>query len=193
MMENIEVQSRSGVGSRAVARLRGQGLIPAVLYGHGEANVCLAVKREALDGLIKHGPKLVNLTGAAKDTAILREVQWDTYATEILHVDFARVSASEMVTITLPVELHGEAPGLNEGGQLRFATHELTIACPAVRIPESIRVTISQLGLGQAIHAGEVTLPEGAKMITPNEVVVVTVFKPAGEATATADAPAAAT
>jgi len=193
MMENIEVQSRSGVGSRAVARLRGQGLIPAVLYGHGEANVCLAVKREALDGLIKHGTKLVNLTGAAKDTAILREVQWDTYATEILHVDFARVSASEMVTITLPVELHGEAPGLNEGGQLRFATHELTIACPAVRIPESIRVTISQLGLGQAIHAGEVTLPEGAKMITPNEVVVVTVFKPAGEATATADAPVAAT
>jgi large subunit ribosomal protein L25 len=193
MMENIEVQSRSGVGSRAVARLRGQGLIPAVLYGHGEANVCLAVKREALDSLIKHGTKLVNLTGAAKDTAILREVQWDTYATEILHVDFARVSASEMVTITLPVELHGEAPGLNEGGQLRFATHELTIACPAVRIPESIRVTISHLGLGQAIHASEVTLPEGAKMITPNEVVVVTVFKPAGEATAAADAPAAAT
>lgn len=193
MIGNIEVQSRSGLGTRAVARLRGQGLVPAILYGHGEENICLAVKREAIDHMIKQGTKLVNLSGAAKDTAVLREVQWDTYATEILHVDFARVSATEMVTITLPVELHGEAPGLNEGGQLRFATHELTIACPAVRIPESIRVTISSLGVGQAIHASEITLPEGAKMVTPGEVVVVAVFKPAGEATPDAAAAAPAT
>jgi len=184
MMENVEVQNRSGLGTRAVARLRGQGLVPAVLYGHGEANVCLSVKREALENLIKHGTKLVNLSGAAKDTAILREVQWDTYGTEILHVDFARVSQTEMVTITLPVELHGEAPGLSEGGQLRFATHELTIACPAVRIPEVIRVAVGNLGLGQAIHAGEVPLPEGARVVTPAEVVIVSVFKPAAEATA---------
>jgi large subunit ribosomal protein L25 len=192
MMENVEVESRSGVGSRAVARLRGKGLIPAVLYGHGEANLCLSVKREALDNLIKHGTKLVMLSGGASETAILREVQWDTYGTEIIHVDFARVSQTEMVTITLPVELHGEAPGLNEGGQLRFASHEITIACPAVRIPESIRVTISSLGVGQAIHAGEVTLPEGAKLVTPSEVVIVSVFKPAAEAASDA-APAAAT
>ena len=193
MIGNIEVQTRSGRGTRAMARLRGQGLVPAILYGHGEENICLVVKREALDHMIKHGTRLVNLSGAAKDTAILREVQWDTYATEILHVDFARVSATEMVTITLPVELHGEAPGLNEGGQLRFPTHELTIACPAVRIPETIRVPIGHLGLGQAVHAGDISLPEGAKMVTPIEVVVVAIAKPAGEAPADAAAAVAAT
>jgi hypothetical protein len=48
------------------------------------------------------------------------------------------------------------------------------------------------LGLGQAIHAGEVSLPEGAKLVTPSEVVIVSIFKPAAEA-ATEAAPAAAT
>jgi large subunit ribosomal protein L25 len=178
MSETIEVKKREAVGSRAVQKLRSQGLVPAVLYGHGEENVNLAVRKDALGLVIRHGTKLLSLTGDITDTALLREVQWDTFGVDILHVDFNRVSQSEAVEVTLAVELHGEAPGTSEGGQLNFVTHELTIKCPAASIPEHLTVSIGGLHLGNSIHANEVKLPQGATMVTPGSVVVVQVAKP---------------
>lgn len=188
MIETIEAQKREAAGTRAVMKLRGQGLVPAILYGHGEANVCLAIREEAVASLIRHGSKLVNLTGAVKDTALLRDVQWDSLGSEIIHLDFARVSATELVEVNLPVELHGEAPGLNEGGQLRFTTHQMVIRCPAGSIPEHIVVEVSGLHLGQSIHAGEVKLPEGASTVTPASIVIVQVITPTAVSDETATA-----
>lgn len=181
MMETIEVKKREGVGSRAVSRLRQTGHVPAILYGHGEANICLSLHRDTVHAIVKHGTKLVGLTGEVTDTAIVRGVQWDTYGIEVLHMDFARVSQTELVDISLPVELHGEAPGLMQGGQLRFATHELTISCPAGKIPEHLIANIGGLNVGQSIHASEIVLPEGAKLVSPGELVVVAIAKAAGE------------
>ena len=125
---------------------------------------------------------MVSLTGGVNDTAILREVQWDAFGVEILHVDFTRVSQAEAVEVTLPVELHGEAPGTSEGGMLTFTLHELTIRCPASSIPEHLQVNIGGLHVGDAIHAGEVSLPAGATMVSPAHEVVVQIAKPAGAA-----------
>ncbi len=167
MIETIVVKTREAVGTSRVRKLRATGLVPAILYGHGQENVNLAIAKEAVNTVIKHGSKMLALTGDIQDTALLREVQWDSFGVEILHVDLARVSKDEAVEITLPVELHGEAPGLSEGGQLKFTTHELTIRCPAGSIPEHLVVSIAGLHLGQSVHANEVKLPEGASMITP--------------------------
>lgn len=186
MIETIEVKSRAAVGTSRVRKLRASGLIPAVLYGHGQENVNLAITKEAVNSVIRHGTKMLALTGDIQDTALLREVQWDSYGVEILHVDLARVSKDEAVEITLPVELHGEAPGLSEGGQLKFTTHELTIRCPAGSIPEHLVVSVSGLHLGQSVHANEVPLPEGASMVTPSSVVVVQIAQPTAAAEETA-------
>ncbi len=178
MSETIEVKKREAVGSRAVQKLRSQGLVPAILYGHGEENVNLSVRKDALGLVIRHGTKILSLTGDITDTALLREVQWDAFGVDILHIDLNRVSQSEAVEVTLSVELQGEAPGTSEGGQLNFVTHELTIECPAAAIPEHLVVALGGLHLGNSIHANEVKLPEGAVMITPGSVVVVQVVKP---------------
>jgi large subunit ribosomal protein L25 len=178
MSETIEVKKRELVGSLQLKKLRSQGLVPAVLYGHGEENVNLSVRKDALGLVIRHGSKILSLTGDITDTALLREVQWDTFGVEILHIDLNRVSQSETVEVTLSVELHGEAPGIGEGGQLNFITHELTINCPASVIPEHLIVSVSGLHLGQSIHANEVKLPEGASMVTQGGVVVVQIAKP---------------
>ncbi len=182
--ETIEVKLRdqNQLGSLASRKLRQQGLVPVNLYGHGESNVNLMVAADALNNIIKHGTKVLTLTGGVSDTAILREVQWDTFGVDILHADLTRVSQAEAVEVTLSVELHGEAPGLKEGGQLVFNAHELTIRCEAKNVPEHIHVNVSGLHLGQAIHAGEVTLPAGASMVTPAHEVVVQIAKPAGTA-----------
>ena len=192
MIETLEVRKRDAVGRRAVKRLRWEGKVPAILYGHGEENVNLAVTRDALSRLIRHGSKMLSLTGDVHDTALLREVQWDPFGIEVIHVDFARVSQTEAVEITLPVELQGEAPGLGEGGQLKFVTHELTILCPAGSIPDHIVVPLSGLHLGQSIHANEIKLPEGASMVTPGMQVVAQIVKPMTEEEVLASTAAAA-
>lgn len=176
--ETITVSKRTAIGSNASKRLRATGQVPAILYGHGEENVNLSVRADALHNIIKHGTKLLSLTGDVTDTAILKEVQWDAFGIDIVHVDLNRVSATEAVEVTLPVHLNGEAPGVSEGGQIAFITHELAIKCPASSIPEFISVNISKLHLGQSIHANEVALPEGATMVTFGGQVVVQVARP---------------
>lgn len=194
MIETIEVQKREVLGSWKVRKLRAEGLVPAILYGHGEANVCLSVKIESVLSLVRHGSKLVSLTGAITDTALLRDVQWDSMGSEIVHLDFARVSQTELVEVSLPIHLHGEAPGAVGAGQLRFLTHEVTIKCPALSIPEFLTVDISQLLLGKSIHVNEMKLPEGASAVTPGSVVVVQVVAPtqSGDTADAALVPAAA-
>ena len=187
MIETIEVTKRDQVGSRAMIKIRENGLVPAILYGHGEENVCLTLPLDTVNKLIKPGTKLVNLTGAAKETALLRTVQWSSMGDYVIHVDFARVSSAELVEVTVPVHLHGEAPGAQTAaGQLRFAAHEVAIRCPAGSIPEFLTCEIGSLQIGQAVHVSDLKLPEGASPVTPGTVVVAQVISTTGEVAATA-------
>lgn len=189
MIETIEVKKRDVTGSRAMIKIRERGDIPAILYGHGEENLCLTVSLVTINGLIKHGTRLVMLTGDVNDTALLRAVQWSSMGDSIIHVDFARVSQSETVDVPVPVHLYGEAPGASSSaGQLRFLTHEVQIRCPAASIPEFLLCDISSLQLGQSIHVNELKLPEGATAITPGGVVVVQVASQSASADETATA-----
>jgi len=181
MIETIEVKKRDTKGSRAMVKIRESGAIPAILYGHGEENVCLSVSLDTINNLIKHGTKLVNLRGDITDTALLRAVQWSSMGDYIIHVDFARVSQTETVVVTVPVHLHGEAPGaMSAAGQLRFVSHELSVRCPASKIPEFITCEIGHLQLGQAVHVNELKLPEGVVPVTPGSIVVAQVVAAAG-------------
>ena len=182
--ETLQVEKRDSVGSLAVRKLRRTGKVPAILYGHGEENVNLSVGSDAIGRIIQHGTKLLSLTGDVSETALLKDVQWDAFGVEVLHIDLTRVSQSEAVEVTLPIELHGEAPGIGEGGLLAFLTHDVTISCPATSIPEHIQVNVGGLHMGQSVHASELTLPEGATMVTPGDAVIVQINKPAGMAAA---------
>src|SRR5262245_8084841 len=136
MADTLHVHSRNETGSSRMRRLRQTGKVPAILYGHGEANVNLIVSADELFGIIKHGGKLLTLRGDVADSALLRAVQWDTYGKDVLHVDLLRVSATELVETTVTIELRGTAVGTTEGGVVQFITHEIDIECPAASIPE---------------------------------------------------------
>lgn len=176
----VKVQKRDELGTAASRRLRDAGLVPANLYGHGEDNMNLAISADAVRSVIKHGAKVLTLQGDVSDTALLREVQWDAFGIDVLHVDLTRVSKTEKVEVTLPIELHGEAPGTAEGGQMTVAIHEIHILCSAASIPEHLVVNIGELHIGDSIHASDIAIPEGAELVTPASELVVQITKPAG-------------
>ncbi len=151
MALQLAVQPRETEGKHGNRRLRQSGKIPGILYGHGLESVPLAVAADALTAAIRHGSRLVSLTGAVNESAFIRDLQWDTWGTHIIHVDFTRISEHEIVEVRVPVELRGEAPGVREGGVVVQHVHEVEIACPASVIPDKLHVNINHLKLNESI------------------------------------------
>jgi large subunit ribosomal protein L25 len=178
MAENLNVKRREKLGGGNNRRLRQTGNVPAVLYGHGEASIPLAVESTAIMNVIRHGHKLVRLQGDVSEGAFIKAVQWDVYGKGLIHIDLLRVSDTEKVRTTVTVELKGTAIGLSEGGIIEFVLHELEIECPAASVPEKLIVNINDLHLDGAIHAKEVPLPEGAKVVDDPDLVVVHCISP---------------
>jgi large subunit ribosomal protein L25 len=181
MAEILNVQLRETRGKRNARRQRYAGLLPGVLYGHGEETLSLSVPAEALDTAVRHGTRLVKLAGAVDEQAFIREVQWDTWGTHILHVDFSRVSEHELVRVEVNVELRGEAPGVKAGGIVKHLVHQVEIECEATAIPEKLSVNVNHLELGQSITIGQLELPAGLKVLDDPEAIVVECVEPVEE------------
>jgi large subunit ribosomal protein L25 len=174
MAEKLTVEAREKQGTLNNRRLRRSGFVPAVLYGHGLENVKLSVSEESLSHALRHGSRLVELEGAANESAFIRDLQWNTWGTQVLHVDFTRISADEVVEVSLAVELRGEAPGVREGGAVEHLIHEVEIACPAGSIPEKLQVNINHLKLNDVIKLSQLEMPQGARLLEEDlEAVVV--------------------
>ncbi len=171
--EVLNCETREELGSRATRRLRRRRMIPANLYGHGQPNVNLTIPADDVEAVLRHGAHMVQLRGAVDETALIREIQWNTYGNEVLHLDLTRVSATEKVEVSLSVEMRGEAPGTKEGGELTVMTHEVTIFCPAEAIPEKLEVNVNDLHLGTVVHASDLSLPEGAELVTSPDTPII--------------------
>lgn len=186
---NTNHRGEQQVGTRACRRMRKAGFVPAVLYGHKEAVINLIVKPGEVLSAVKAGHKMVDLKGEVNESALVKKVQWDALGMDIVHVDFERVSATELVLTKVAVELRGEAAGVKEGGVLHFITHELDIESPAGSIPEKIIVSVKELQIDGEIFARDVVLPEGVKLAAHADDVIVSCAKPLAEEEEGAAAP----
>ena len=174
MSEVLAVEIRDGRGTRVSRKLRKAGRLPAVLYGHGEAPVSLSIPTEQVDAAVRHGQKLVELSGGVSGQALLYDLQWDTYSTHVLHVDLMRVEAGERVVVEIPVELRGVAPGEREGGVIEQALHEVEIDVPVGQIPEKLHVNINGLHLNETLTVAAIEdMPEGATFVTSQDEAIV--------------------
>ncbi|MCK4874139.1 MAG: 50S ribosomal protein L25 [Phycisphaerales bacterium] len=162
---------RDRVGSRYSRRLRQTGMTPAVVYGHGREPVSVAVSTEDAYHHIFSGERVFELSidGEKSDTCLLKALQYDHLGTEIVHIDFARVSMDERVELRVMVKLVGTPVGLKVAGAiLEHPATELLIECRVTNIPDFIKVDISQLEEGESIHARSVQLP-GAEMVLKSD------------------------
>lgn len=182
MSDLLHVQERTSHGKRSNQRLRRDGRLPAVLYGHGEAPVSLTIAADELEASLRHGAKVLDLEGAATGKALLHEVQWDTFFQHVLHVDLLRVLAGEKVTIDVPVELRGEAPGVLNGGILEQIVHSLEIEVPLDAVPEKLHVNINHLEIGGELSVKDIEdLPPGATVNVDADEIIVHCILPAAE------------
>lgn len=174
----LKAEKRTTKGSKAVKKLRESGQIPAILYGHKPDNVMLCLNEHDFTRILHSGTRMINLTvDNKKESALIKDVQYDNLLDRVLHVDFSRIDLTERVKLRVPLEVHGEPVGVKEGGVLTHVMKDVEIECLPTTIPEKIKVNISELGMSKAIHVKELPILEGIQYISEPELVVASVHQ----------------
>jgi len=179
-MEEVVLTAEAGrtTGSATARRLRGAGRIPAVLYGHGVDPQALAVEGRALRLALNTEAGLNALisldVSGDRHLAMARQLQRDPVRGTVAHVDFVIVRRDEVVTVEVPVHLEGEASLVHrEDGLVEQQLFSLTVNATPSSIPSHIEVDITNLGIGDAIRVGDLSLPSGVSTdVDPEEPVV---------------------
>jgi len=196
---SLKATRRTALGRNAVKKVKAAQAVPAILYGQGVEPQPLQVERRAINTVLSHAVGeniLVNLEiedggNAAPRLALINEVQHHPVNRSILHIDFQAVSTTETLVAEVPIESLGEAVGVKTGGGLlEQSLRSLEVECLPKDLPESIRVDVSNLGLGQALHVRDLPVLSGVKYLLDGEVTVFLVSEPkvADEAVAGAEA-----
>ena len=170
----ISAEPRDKFGKGAARQLRREGKIPAVLYGHKQENVHLALPEHDLFMALKTANVLLNLDIAGKSQlALPKAVQKDPVRRTIEHVDLLLVRRGEKVTVDVPIATVGE---IVAGGLLEHTLNSLSVEAEATHIPASIEISIQGMEIGAHILAKDVVLPRGATLATDPEHVVLHVL-----------------
>ncbi|RII15028.1 50S ribosomal protein L25 [Streptomyces sp. YIM 130001] len=172
----IAAESRTEFGKGASRRLRRADKLPAVVYGHGEDPIHVALPHHDTLMALKNSNVLINLDIEGKSQLVIpKAVQRDALRQGILeHVDLLTVKRGEKVVVEIPVLTEGElAPGSN---LLENVLNTLSVEAEATHIPESVTVSIAGLDAGASILAKDIPLPSGSTLAGDEDAVVLQVL-----------------
>ncbi len=187
--KKLNVESRQGGGKSVAGRLRRDGKIPAVIYGHTSPTAIAVDAREFRNAFKRitentivelHMPEGVH-------EVLVKDYQRDNLTGQILHVDFYEFEKGKALRTRVPIRLTGNPVGVKEGGILESQLRELDVECLPKDLPEEIVLDISELALDRAIHVRDLTLPPGVKvMVAEDQVVCLVAHRKAEEEVAPA-------
>ncbi len=193
----LDVQLRKDIGTSRAQRIRRAGFIPAVVYGGGAKPTLISADRKVYDrihrqhvgeSLIYHINVLENGKKVADFPAIIKDLQQHPVSEDVIHLDFTRISLDKEIEIKIKIVTKGEAIGVKrDGGTLDHVMWELDIICLPTNIPHHIEIDVTNLGVHDAIHVKELTLPAGVKTKHDPDSVVVSVVGSMKEETATTE------
>ena len=170
----LQANTREKLGTRYTTRLRKEGRLPAVVYGHGEDPAHVEFDAKAFNEAVHTGAHVYDVTIDGKtDHCLLKAVQWDYMGREIIHADFTRVDLTEEVEVQVELVLTGEPKAAQASGVvLEHPITEITVKCAANKIPDNIEVDITDVTDEAPIHVSDVTLPAGLTLISDGEGIV---------------------
>ena len=181
----LKATARMEAGKGVARKTRREGSFPAVLYGKGEEPQPISVRYSDFYPVIRTaaGENVIldlEIDGPKKMSckAIIRDIQYHPVKREILHADFQHISLTKEITVSVPIEIVGEAVGVKtSGGILEIVLREIEVECLPVYIPDAIRVDVSQLEVGNSVKAGDLKV-ENASMTTDAGSTVLTIVAP---------------
>jgi large subunit ribosomal protein L25 len=177
---NLKSALRTKTGNGPARVLRRQGRIPAILYGPTTTSEKISVDASELEKLIKQQKGAQSLINLLIDddsrTVMIKDIQVDPLKRTFLHADFYEVNLERKLRVKIPVEVVGLAQGVEMGGLLQVIRRELEVFCLPNAIPESIKLDVTDLQIGDAIHVNDIELGQGVDIPADVNFTVVTVI-----------------
>ena len=193
----LSAQPRTSTGKGDAKRLRHQGRVPAILYGHGVEPTSVSVDDRDLYRAL-HRPAGTNAlialdAGDGTVLTVVRDIQRHAVRRDLMHVDFLAVDRDVRIDVEVPVHLIDVDDVARDGGFLNHVRHVVPISVRPLDTPDFLEVSVAGMGIGDVKRLGDLIalLPEGAEIADDPDRVVVTINAPAGGGPAD-DAPAAA-
>lgn len=189
----INGSKRESVGKSATKAIRNAGGVPCVLYG-GEQPLHFSAKELDFSKLV-YTPNahtvVIALEDGSKIDAILQDIQFHPVSDKILHVDFYQLFEDKEISMDIPVQIQGAAPGvLNSGGVLRLSKRKLRVRALPANLPDFITVDISRLEMGNKFYTAELK-NDNYTLLHPDNTVVCQVKASRASIKAEADKEAA--
>ncbi len=172
----IKADRRTEVGTRVSRLIREQGLLPGIIYGHGETPEAFQLSAHEFKLHLRDGVRLlkVDFGGQAGDY-LIKDVQYDHLQKDPVHIDLTRVDLNERITVNVSIELRGTPKGIADGGILDHILDHIEIECLASGIPQTLHPSVADLGVGDALTAGDLELPAGVALNTDPDVKIAAV------------------
>ena len=185
----LKGEVRESIGKASAKTARKSGMIPCIVYGDEKDPVSISINYISALKLYNTGRMLttlldLELSNGDKMKVIPKEIQIDPVKDNIIHIDMLRLAEDARVSVEIQVNFIGEddSPGIKTGGVLTVTRYSVELDCPAIKIPESIDVDISNLNMGESVKLSDVTLPEDVNpVITDRDITIASVTAPVEE------------
>jgi large subunit ribosomal protein L25 len=191
---------RAKQGTGASRRLRNTGRTPGIVFGGNVTPTAIELDHNALWFALQkeafHASLLDMEMNGKTEKVILRDVQYHPFKQLVLHVDFQRVDDKTRLHKKVPLHFVNadKSPAVKDDKcVVNHVMNEVEIECLAIQLPEFISVDLSNVTKGQSLHANDLQLPVGVKIVThgkPNPTIV-TLVEPVEEVIAAPVASAA--
>jgi large subunit ribosomal protein L25 len=201
-MSETVLQAEAGrqAGSSDSRRLRAEGKIPAVVYGHGMDPLPVSVDRRELRQALSGAAGMNTILDLTVDGAVyptlIKDIQRHPVKRTVQHIDFIQVNLNEEIVVSIPIHLEGEAKDVaSNNGLVDLAMQELEVRTTPRNIPDGVVIDISEMTMDSVIRVEDIVLPAGVVAEAEPDSVVVTVLvtrSAASDAEEAADEAAAA-
>lgn len=185
---SLALRTRERSGKGVARKLRVGGRIPGVLYGPKIGSVAVDLESRNLERILREsgGNALLDLAvegraDLANSVALVKELQRHPVRGDLMHVDLYQVDLAEKVEVAVPLVMTGRSAGVEAGGVLDVLIREIPVSCLPRAIPESLEIDISELNIGDVVHAGQLALPPDVELAIDADLGVVHVVAPAVE------------
>ncbi|HEX5608979.1 MAG TPA: 50S ribosomal protein L25 [Solirubrobacterales bacterium] len=180
----LKVSPRTDFGSRASRRMRGEGLVPGVVYSGGSEAKAFQVSEREVRTLIAEGAALFDLEieGGKAVPVVVKEQQLHPVRGSLSHIDLQEVKLDEAIQAEVAIELEGTetSPGVKGGGVLEHVTREITVEALPTEIPDRLVLDVSAMEINDTLQLSAVPAPDGVTFVAEDleEVTIVTLSPP---------------
>ncbi len=186
---SIKGTTRTEFGKGASRRARVAGLVPAVIYGHGEKPLHITLPAKQLGVALKESNVLLNIEIDGKvELTLPKSVVRHPFKQILEHIDLVLVRRGEKVTVDVPVHTEGKH---DPDGILEHVNHTIEVEAEATSIPNFLTLSIEGMAAGTSKYAADIALPAGTTLVSDPKMIIVHLSERSTAAAAEETAPAA--